>query len=302
MTTRIILDTDIGTDVDDCLALALILGSPELRLEGVTCVYGDTLLRARMVLKLLHLRGISHVPVMVGARKPLLGLRPVYWEGHEGEGLLTEADESLLPSPEFAPDYIARTVMENPGQIHLVCIGPLTNAALAFLRQPEMARALAGLTLMGGVIRGLHDLDLPFAEHNILCDPDAAHIVFSSGAPITFIPLDVTVQTRITPEGVRRIHSRATAYHSAVARQIELYPAFQRRGWTYTHDPLAVASLIQPEFLTYRHVHVDVELKGHKALGMTLVHGAAGNDSNIRAAVGVDAPRFEEWLVSRLAG
>ncbi|MES4793309.1 MAG: nucleoside hydrolase, partial [Chloroflexota bacterium] len=78
MTIPLILDTDIGTDVDDCLALALILGSPEFHLEGITCVYGDVLLRARMVLKLLKLRGKTDIPVMSGASIPLLGLRPVY--------------------------------------------------------------------------------------------------------------------------------------------------------------------------------------------------------------------------------
>ncbi len=95
---RIIFDTDMGTDVDDCLALALILSSPELQLEGVTCVYGDVDLRARMTLKLLRLQGHPQVPVTVGARKPLLNLRPVFWPGHEGKGLLSPDDGALVPS------------------------------------------------------------------------------------------------------------------------------------------------------------------------------------------------------------
>ncbi|MBZ0288503.1 MAG: nucleoside hydrolase, partial [Anaerolineae bacterium] len=113
MPTRVILDTDIGTDVDDCLALALLLASPELKLEGVTCVYGDVDLRVRMAEKLLSLRGLKDVPVRAGARKPLLGLREVYWEGHEGQGLLTETDHQKAISTEFAPDYLVRTIMEN---------------------------------------------------------------------------------------------------------------------------------------------------------------------------------------------
>src|SRR5262245_12998238 len=90
---RTILDTDIGTDVDDCLAIALILGSPEFALEGVTCVYGDIELRGRMVRKLLSLRGGPDVPVRLGTRQPLLGLRDIHWVGHEGKGLLDEGDE-----------------------------------------------------------------------------------------------------------------------------------------------------------------------------------------------------------------
>lgn len=300
MPTRVILDTDIGTDVDDCLALALILASPELHLEAVTCVYGDVLLRARMAMKLLQLRGVSDAPVMVGARKPLMGLRPVYWEGHEGEGLLMPEDDSLMPAPEFAPDYIARAVTENPGAIHLMCIGPLTNAALAILREPLIARQLAGLTIMGGVVGGLHDLRLPYAEHNILCDADAAHIVFSSGAPITFVPLDITVQTRITRAGVERIRAQNTAYHTAVAQQVELYPRFQQHGATTTHDPLAVATVIQPDLVSLRPVHVEVETSGRLSTGMTLIHAAAEGNSNTHVAVAVDAPRFEDWLINRL--
>src|SRR5215208_43536 len=88
MTTRVILDTDIGTDVDDCLAIALILGSPELTLEGVTCVYGDVAIRGRMVRKLLTLRDIPDIPIRLGASQPLIGLRTVYWAGHEGKGLI----------------------------------------------------------------------------------------------------------------------------------------------------------------------------------------------------------------------
>ena len=96
MTTKpIILDTDIGTDVDDCLALALCLASTELKLTAVTTVYGDARLRARMVLKLLALRGIDDVPVAAGAEKPLLDRVPIYWEGHEGQGILAPEDSAL---------------------------------------------------------------------------------------------------------------------------------------------------------------------------------------------------------------
>ncbi len=300
MPTRIILDTDIGTDVDDALALALILASPEFKLEGITCVYGDVMLRARMAMKLLQLRGISDVPVMVGARKPLMGMRPVYWGGYEGEGLLTPVDDMLMPAPEFAPDFIVRTATENPGEIHLICIGPLTNAALAFLREPLIARQLASFTLMGGAIRGVHNLKLPYAEHNIVSDPEAAHIVFSSGAPITFVPLDVTLQTRITVEGLQRLRARETLYHEAIARQLELFPFFRRDGYTHMHDPLAVATVIQPDFVTLRQVHVDIETGGHHTAGMTLVREGSESGSNVQAAVAVDGPRFEEWLVDRL--
>ncbi|HLZ07252.1 MAG TPA: nucleoside hydrolase, partial [Chloroflexota bacterium] len=126
MAIRVILDTDIGTDVDDCLALAFLLSSPEIQLDAVTCVYGDVLLRGRMARKLLRLAGRADVPVSLGVGKPLLGRVPVYWGGHEGIGLLDAGDEAPLPLVEPAVDYIVRQVLTNPGQIHLVAIGPLT--------------------------------------------------------------------------------------------------------------------------------------------------------------------------------
>jgi len=301
MPTRVILDTDIGTDVDDCLALSLVLCSPELQLEGVTCVYGDVALRTRIVLKLLRLRGQAEVPVFAGVGKPLLGRRPVYWAGHEGKGLLGPDDASLTPSSEHAVDFLVRTVMENPGQIHLIAIGPLTNVALAFLREPRLAPSLAHLTIMGGAIRGPGRFDLPYREHNIACDPEAAHVVLSSGAPTTLVPLDVTTRVRIRPEGVARIRAAGTPFHEAVAGQVESYPPFGRRGFTHVHDPLAVATVILPDLVRTESLHLDVETGGEHTAGMTLVRTPTDDaPANARVALDVAVERFEEVLIERL--
>jgi purine nucleosidase len=231
-----------------------------------------------------------------------MNLRPVYWEGHEGQGLLEAADDHLTPGAEFAPDFIVRTVMENPGQIHLICIGPLTNAALALRREPRLAQNLAHLTIMGGVIRGPGGLDLPYAEHNIICDPEAAHIVFASGAPITLVPLDMTVQVRIDTGGLAQVRAANTPFHAAVARQLELYPRFAAQGWTNLHDPLAVAAVIDSELMRWQPVHVDVELTGRHTAGATLMRlPRAGESSSIRVATDVDVSRAEAFIVRRLA-
>jgi len=302
MPTRLILDTDIGTDVDDILALGEILASPELKLEGVTCVYGDVRLRARMVLKVLQLRGVSGVPVLAGATRPLLGQKPVHWAGHEGKGLLEPEDDALRPAAEHAPDFIVRMVMDNPGQIHLVGIGPLTNIAQAFLLEPELAQNLAHLTLMGGVVRDVDRLDLPYCEYNIHCDPEAAQIVFNAGAPLTVVPLDVTTLVHMWPAGVEQIKQAGTAYHQAIARQVELYPHYREHGFTFTHDPLAVATLIQPDLVKLRDLHVDVETGGSFTSGATLVRlPAVDAPANAQIALEVDTPRFEKFLVDRLA-
>lgn len=302
MVKRVILDTDIGTDTDDCLALGLILASPELKLEGVTCVYGDVMLRYRMVVKLLRLRGATGIEVRAGAGKTLLGLRPAYMSGQEGQGLLEPEDESVTPPPESAADFIVRTVMDNPGQIHLICIGPLTNAALVFLQEPRVAQNLAHLTIMGGVLRSPDRLDLPYAEHNIAADAEASHIVFSSGAPITLVPLDVTTRVYYTAEWTQRLRACGTPYHEAIARQIELYHWVRLHGRSHAHDPLAVSTLIRPEFVTLQSLHVDVETSGRYTQGATLMRTPSDEaPANAQVALEVDSSRFEAFLLERLA-
>ena len=299
---KVIFDTDIGTDVDDIVALALLLNSPEVELVGVTCVYGDVLLRARMALKLLQLRGVTDVPVTMGATEALMGLRSIYWGGHEGQGFLQAQDEALQPASEFAVNFIVRAVMENPGQIHLVCIGPLTNAALAIRQEPRLAENLAQLTIMGGAFQRSADVYADYGEHNIVSDPEAAHIIFTSGAPITLIPLDVTMQVRIRREGSARIRDGGTAFHAAVADQIDVYPFFAKRGWTFMHDPLAMAAVIRPELVSLVPLHVDVETDGRFAAGVTFMRSPDADWSeNARVALEVDVKGFEHFLIERLA-
>ena len=112
---RIILDTDIGTDVDDVMAVALAALSPEIQVEGITTVYGDVDLRSRMVVKALKMLGREDIPVFAGARDVLLKNREIWWLGHEGEGLLTEEDSNLEYDRRHAVDFIIETVMDNPG-------------------------------------------------------------------------------------------------------------------------------------------------------------------------------------------
>jgi len=302
MKTRIILDTDIGTDVDDFLALSLLLASPELQLEAVTCVYGDVQLRAHITRKLLDIRGNQHIPIYCGASKPLLGLRPIYWPGHEGQGILNDNDPPITLPDEHAVNFIVRTVMQNPGQIHLAAIGPLTNIALALSIEPRLVDNLAGITMMGGALR-LNDFSLRYGEHNILCDPEAAHIVFASGAPIRMIPLDVTLKTRITHQDMLEISENKHPFQQMIADQLRRYPFFAENGYTFMHDPLAIASLVEPSMLDWMDVHIDVVLEGQQYAGATLSKtGTGGSPLNVKAAVGVDSERFQYMLVERIVG
>lgn len=298
--TRVIFDTDIGTDVDDCLALALLLASPELRLEAVTCVHADVLLRCRMALKLLKLAGREDVPVLAGVRDPLVRARGAYWVGHEGEGLLAPEDDALQPAPEHAVDYLMRIVTEHPGAIHLAAVGPLTNVALAMLREPALAENLGGLTIMGGAARGPGRFHLPYAEHNIRLDPEAAQVVFSSGAPITLVPLDVTTRVWIDRDGAERIRRGGTPFHEAVAQQAELYPRVRAENRTNLHDPLAIAAITHPELVTLEPLHIDVGTS-RPVDGATLMRTpSADAPLSAQVALDVDAASFEELYLGRV--
>jgi purine nucleosidase len=303
---HIILDTDIGTNPDDCLALALVLASPEVQLVAVTTVFGNVLLRARIALELLRLRGIRDLPVAMGAEAPLVHNRPVDWAGYEGQGLLETADRTLEPAQEHAAELIARTVMARPGEITLLAIGPLTNVALALRREPRLGEALGGLVLMGGVVGGPASLHLPETEHNFRSDPEAAQVVLRTiptGTAVTIVPLDVTTQVRLRSPDLERIRAAGDPFHQAVARQVSLYPPFVQRGWAYLHDPLAAAALIEPLLVRMEPRTATVETgQGQRAGRLLTASPQPGEPAAVRVTVGVDTVRAEHFIVERLAG
>ena len=151
MPRRIVLDTDIGTDVDDALALALALASPELELVAVTTVAGDTALRARIAARLLALAGRADIPAHAGCAHALSSPGGFAWFGHEGDGILDGSRDSVAEEP--AVDALLR-LFRAADDLELVAIGPLTNVAVALERDPTFARRVARLTVMGGWLRG----------------------------------------------------------------------------------------------------------------------------------------------------
>jgi purine nucleosidase len=296
---KIIIDTDIGSDVDDAMALSLAINSNEINLIGVTTVYGDTTLRAKLAKKLLQLGGSEHIPVCAGIEKPLLHNREVWWSGHEGEGVLT--DETITFETEHAVDFIIRTIMENPGEISLIPIGPLTNIAAAIIREPQIVKNLKEIVLMGGVSRlGDNGLELPPIEHNIKCDPESASLVFSSGAPIVMVGLDVTMKVRINRDDIKQLEDSGRPLNLALVKLINRWLEYIKLDWTAMHDPLAVSVLIDRSIVQTKRMNVKVQYDHQHPSGQTIA--TLDEAGNVEVCLNVDNEKFKELLFRKLLG
>jgi len=203
---RIIIDTDPG--VDDALTFLLALASSEIKLEALTTTQGNVTLEkaTRNALSVLELGHASHIPVVAGSMYPLV--QPLHTSAnvHGTSGI----GNSKLPEPRNKPiqghavDYLIERVLAEPNEISIFPIGPLTNIAMAIRKEPNFAKAVKELVIMGGAIHENGNIT-PLAEFNIIVDPHAAQIVFLSCIPITFFPLDVTHKCLLRQEHVDRL-------------------------------------------------------------------------------------------------
>jgi purine nucleosidase len=305
--TKIILDTDIGTDVDDVMALALILASPEFDVLGITTAYGDTRLRARLTHRVLQITGRTKIPVHAGVGATLNGVRTIFWPGHEGKNAGLESISEGVIAAGSAEDFILETVARHPGEITLLAIAPLGNVARAILKDPTTMRHVKQIVMMGGVF-GMNDpeLRLPATEHNIRSDPEAARIVFEAGIPITLFPLDVTTKAELHPRDVSEIGRSHTPLATFLHKELETWlgwvKEFQHRDYTHMHDPLATAWLLEPALATRTVTSaVRVECSGEYTSGATVaLHHL--EPRNVDIVLGVDAARFGRFFLERVTG
>ncbi len=304
--TQIVLDCDPGHD--DAIALMLALGSPEVRLLGLTTVSGNQTLEkttANAIRVLEHL-GHGHVPVAAGAPRPLVRERHVAAEVH-GETGLDGPDlpaPARAPGPEHAVDWIARTLSAQTSAVTLVATGPLTNVALLLARHPELAPKLERIVLMGGAI-GLGNVT-PAAEFNIWADPEAAQRVFSSGLDVTMVGLDVTHAALLAESHIARLHDGSRA-GKLVADLYRFYSRHHKRryGWdgVPVHDAVAVAHVIDGSLLQTKECGVVIDTGSELSRGRTYVDfwDRAGWRPRCNVACGIDGERFLDLLIERIA-
>ncbi|TJY42156.1 nucleoside hydrolase [Cohnella pontilimi] len=301
---RVIIDTDIGGDPDDATAISLALASPEMMIEGITTVYSDVHYHARRVARLLELAGSRPIPIYHGLNQTLLRNRNVSWtsdsDTQDDSGMGDLLDQgSQPPNAGHAVDFIVRSVTNHPGEITLVCIGPLTNIAAAIIMEPRVIRQVKQLIVMGGVTRlGSNGAELYPVEHNIKCDPEAASVVFSSGAPIVMVGLDVTCKVTVSRRETQRLIDSGKPVNAALADVIERW--LQRIGEDRTpmHDPLAMALAIDRTLVTTRRMKVQVVYDHREGTGQTVA--VADPHGTVEVALDVDADRFLDLLFNRL--
>ncbi|MDM4762756.1 nucleoside hydrolase [Galbitalea sp. SE-J8] len=304
----IILDCDPGHD--DAVAMLLAWGSPVIDLVAVTTVFGNQTLDrvTRNALGVAAVAGIHGIPFAAGADRPLVRELATAGDFHGESGL----DGPELPAasvaldPRHAAQLIIDLVMAAPtGTITLVPTAALTNIALAARLEPRIVPRVREVVLMGGGYGGGNWTAA--AEFNILADPEAAHIVFGAGWPVTMAGLDVTHRALATPDVVADI----VALGTPVARFVDELMGFFRESYRShqgfehppVHDAVAVAYVADPAVLTVRRAPVSIELTGTHTLGMTLadLRGPAPDGTTTSIATGIDVPRFWALVTDAIA-
>ena len=239
--------------VDDALAVVFAFASPDLEVVGLTTIFGnvETPLATRNALRLLDIVG-ADVPVAEGAVKPLYSKKlptPDFVHGKDGFGEIYLPESSRTPVDESAAEFIVRTVMDNPGEITLVVLGPMTNIALALALEPELPANVKSVVAMGGVLQVMGNVS-PVASANILGDAHAADIVLGTDWDVVLVPADTTRQVRVTDAWLERVRDNAGPTGQFVHDVSGFYRDFYRSGGVidgfYNHDPTAVAYIVAP--------------------------------------------------------
>ena len=320
---RVIIDTDPGTD--DAMAIILALNSPELKVEALTVVPGnvDAQQGLENALKIVSLAGRCDVTVVGGAQHPLNQklITAQFWHGKNGLANVELPPAKCKADPRFGPDFIIEMVHKYPHEITLIPVGPLTNIALAVLKDPSIASLVKDIVIMGGSITGGNVNGA--AEANIYNDPEAAQIVFDAGWIVTMVGSDVGERTLITRKYLAQLQSSRGPQSDFIAKIANFYlTRSEKSGYSGAamYDPLAVGIALDPTLGTLKEMHVDVETKGEFTRGETVANRRGSNENNVlhgdhyeiegvvelkpnaKVCLASDADRFLQLFVSRIRG
>ena len=309
---RVIIDTDPG--IDDAAAILMTLGSPELNVEALTTVFGNTPVENCTInaLRILEAANRADIPVFQGASRPYSCDEPAFAATIHGDDGLGDVD---LPTPSAAAkktnaviEMIDR-IMASPGEITVLAIGRLTNVALAIAVEPGFAKAVQEVVVMGGAVN-VPGNATPTASANLYGDPEAADIVYRSGAKVVQIGLDVCEQVEMSAAQQAQLWAAdtpATRFMQRISPFIQ--NAYERRGRLINpggvryNDVPAVSYVIDPTLFECKDLPVRIETQGAHTRGQTVANqrNDAGEEPNARVAFGVDAARLTQLWVERVA-
>lgn len=298
---RVIIDTDPGHD--DTLAIMLALANEELDIKGITTVAGNTDIEhnTKNAIRVLEYFG-KNIKVYKGAGKPLfnpfIGAPEVHGEtGLDGTSLPEAVKmEEEIPAVEFMEQALQKE------KITLIAIGPLTNIATLLLTAPELKSQIEEICIMGGAT--LEGNITSTAEFNIWQDPEAAHIVFSAGVPLTMCGLDVTHRSGLTEKELKEIKEIGGKVGKLAGEIIDFYGASTEhmsdanRGFVI-HDAVAVAKVLRPQFFTMKQYHVDIDLDGIYTRGCTVtdIIEVTGKEKNVQVVLDVQRESYVQFLI-----
>jgi purine nucleosidase len=301
MPTRLILDTDIGTDVDDALALAFALRHPEIDLVAVTTVADDAVRRADIVRKLLQIEGRDDIEVAPGLgweECPAPGRKS--WFGHEGEGLLEDTDEPGT----YARDAVSLLLEETTkAPVEIAVVGMQSNIAAAVAKDDAFAERVSRLDVMGGVFAPItvgQGVIPPSADHNLMIDPDASVRALNAGMNTMYVPLDVTVQAPLLKHHLERLRTGDDLCR-ALARLIDVWMDVAKMPGDVVailHDPLTVACVVDRRFVASEMLPVTVAI--HEGAVRTFIDRAEGREAEVITSV--DGERFADFWLETVLG
>ncbi len=286
----VVLDTDIGDDIDDAFALALLLRSPEVHLLGITTAFGDTELRARLVDRYLAAVGHRDIPVETGVAT------------HAANRFTQAAYARQEPDHKHgdAVNFLLREIRAHPGQITLIAIGPFFNEQAAVARDPNTFRKLKRVVLMGGSIdRGYDDErsgnnhEPPSAEWNVRCDPAGLRALLASGVPVFMMPLDST-QIHLTLPELGTILSHGSPLTDQLTLLYHQWTGADAWRMPTLYDPVAVTYAIHPELCPAQPMRLEVDDKG-------FTHPVTGSP-NANVCLKSNETGFTDLLFNRIAG
>ncbi|MHB8276190.1 MAG: nucleoside hydrolase [Candidatus Humimicrobiaceae bacterium] len=316
---QLIIDTDIGTYYDDAFAVLFAVKSPEIKVEAVTTVYGDTDLRARIACKILEIAGHPEIPVAAGVGNPISGEALMF--GFEGTNILDGSTEIKKPEKTNAVNLIIEKVLNNPGKINIVTLGALTNIAIALLLEPSIAGKIKNLIMMGGVIVPVVDAKgitrSPIEEYNFNNDPTATQIVFNSIVKKTLIPIDVTLRVPLKQSQIETIKKIKAPVPDIVSKILDVWPEQERLIYLsvgipteftgiWLHDPLTVGYVVDKSLVKISNLHVAAEFAPTFIPRDLLVRHdilrtiPKKKSPNMEVAVGVYSDRFTELFTNRI--